>query len=605
VLAARAATPLGRLAARFGLSRLEIETLVFAVAPHIDPPLADLFNAVRGVRRGVTLALITQLLRLGREDRVSLLGALDPERPLCAWRLIEVGPGDTDGSAANRTIQPTFGTLELIGDVTGPTSSIQRYAELVRAPATLDDLVLPPAQRAVVERLCAARGAQPWLVTWGIEGSGKRELAARIAAFANRPLLAVDVMAVERASRPELLRLAQRDAIAHDATLYLGPLPPQSDEANELLRRLVRHPGAVVLGVESSRPPRLRVEHAVRELEVGIPGERARLELWRRGIPGADAEKLEPIARGFHLTPGEILETTAEASTVASSEGRAITYGDLRAGIDRRLRNGLQDLAWRVDVTARWEDLVLTAEDRDRVEEFIARRVFASQVYGEWGFGARIERGRGAIALFSGPPGTGKTMLAGVIARGLGLELYQVDISQIQSRWVGETEKQLGRVFDLAERAHAVLLFDEADSLLAKRTDVETANDRYANSNTNYLLQRLEQYTGVAVLTTNRDTALDEALQRRLTLRLRLSVPEIPERERLWTSFLPAAVPRERHIDVETLARDYELTGGYIKNVVVRAAFLAAREQRKLGTALLRRAAVLEMEDMGRVILAR
>ena len=159
-------------------------------------------------------------------------------------------------------------------------------------------------------------------------------------------------------------------------------------------------------------------------------------------------------------------------------------------------------------------------------------------------------------------------------------------------------------MFDLAERAHAVLLFDEADSLLSKRTDVETSNDRYANANVNYLLQRLEQYTGVVVLTTNKDAALDEALQRRLTLHLRLDVPEVTEREQLWRSFLPHGVPRDADLDVEALAREFELTGGLIKNVVVRAAFLAAREDRKLGTGLLRRAATLELEDMGRVVRA-
>lgn len=245
---------------------------------------------------------------------------------------------------------------------------------------------------------------------------------------------------------------------------------------------------------------------------------------------------------------------------------------------------------------------VLAPDERARVEELIARRAYAAQVYGDWGFGQRVERGRGAIALFSGPPGTGKTMLAGLIAKSLGLELYQVDVAQIQSRWVGETEKQLGRLFDLAERAHAVLLFDEADSLLSKRTDAESSNDRYANANVNYLLQRLEAYTGVAVLTTNKHAALDDALRRRLTLHLRLDLPEVAERARLWRSFLPATAPRDADLDLDALAHDFRLTGGYIKNIVVRAAFLAARSQRAISTALLRRAATLELEDLGRVV---
>jgi len=209
------------------------------------------------------------------------------------------------------------------------------------------------------------------------------------------------------------------------------------------------------------------------------------------------------------------------------------------------------------------------------------------------------------IALFSGPPGTGKTMLAGLIARSLDLDLYQVDLGQVVSKWVGETEKQLGKVFDQAERAHAVLLFDEADSLFAKRTEVSSANDRYGNMAVNYLLQRLEQYSGVAVLTTNNDTSLDEALQRRLTLHLYLELPEVEERERLWKSFLPSRAPVRRDIDFRALANEFELSGGYIKNAAVRAAFLAAAHGAPIGMELLRLASALELEDMGRVVWNR
>ncbi|HEX3763311.1 MAG TPA: ATP-binding protein [Kofleriaceae bacterium] len=612
VEAARRTSPLGLLARRIGLHRLEVETLMLAISPHIDPPLADLFHVVRGgARRGVNLALVTQLLRLRRDDRVAALSSLDPERPLVAWRLVEVGPADhSDASATSRAIQPTFGLIELLGG--GPSSSLARHARLLQAPATLDDLVLPPRLRDPLGRMAAAAAAGPtargpWTVLWGIAGTGKTTIAARLAAHAGQPLLAFDAMSVDRPQRPELLRLAQRDALALGAALYVGPLVP-GDDASAVIRRLDHHPGPVLLGLETSRPPSLRLDRAVREVGLGLPDERGRTELWQRAVDGAASDAasdaLAALARSFQLSPGEILATGAEAREIAAGERRAVTYGDLRTGIERRLRNSLQDLAWRIDVRVQWSDLVLPPEGRGRVEEFIARRAFAHKVYGEWGFGDRLERGKGAIALFSGPPGTGKTMLAGLIAQGLGLDLYQVDLSQIQSRWIGETEKQLGRVFDLAERAHAVLLFDEADSLLAKRTDVETSNDRYANANVNYLLQRLEQYTGVVVLTTNKDAALDDALQRRLTLHLRLDVPEVPEREQLWRSFLPRGVPRDPDLDVEALAREFELTGGLIKNVVVRAAFLAAREDTRLGTGLLRRAATLELEDMGRVVRA-
>jgi SpoVK/Ycf46/Vps4 family AAA+-type ATPase len=253
-------------------------------------------------------------------------------------------------------------------------------------------------------------------------------------------------------------------------------------------------------------------------------------------------------------------------------------------------------------VTARWEDLVLPPDDVDRVREFIGRAVYNHQVYEEWGFGCRVGYGKGMVALFSGPPGTGKTLLAGLIGNELDLDVYQVDLSCVVSKWLGETEKQLGRVFDQAQRAHAVLLFDEADSLFGKRTQTETSQDRYANLAVNYLLQRLEQYSGIAVLTTNRPAGLDEALQRRLSLHLRFDMPERDERMRLWRSLLPQEAAVADDVDFSRLATEFELTGGYIKNVTVRAAFLASGQGRAIDMGLLRRAAALELEDMGRVV---
>ncbi|HEX3478710.1 MAG TPA: ATP-binding protein, partial [Kofleriaceae bacterium] len=256
----------------------------------------------------------------------------------------------------------------------------------------------------------------------------------------------------------------------------------------------------------------------------------------------------------------------------------------------------------RLVVSTSWSDVVLPLEALARVRELISRKQHEDRVYREWRLDQRIGYGKGVIALFSGPPGTGKTLLAGLIAKELGYELYQIDLSQIFSRWIGETEKALNKVFDQAERAHAVLLFDEADALFAKRTEVEDSHDRYANVAVNFLLQRLERYSGVAVLTTNKDSYLDEALRRRLNLHLQLEEPEVPERLQLWQKHLPRTIPGSDTVDIASIATDYELTGGYIKNVAVRATFLSAAENVPLSTQQIRRAAQLELEDLGRVI---
>jgi SpoVK/Ycf46/Vps4 family AAA+-type ATPase len=343
----------------------------------------------------------------------------------------------------------------------------------------------------------------------------------------------------------------------------------------------------------------------MQEIEMKLPPEQVRLTLWERAVPeGSRGPEvvLPSLARAFNLTPGEIVDTADEARRIAEGDGgRPIAHEDLRFGVERRLRNELGETARRVTVSVKWEDLVLPPEYLDRINEFISRKLYADKVFNEWGFGERVGYGRGMVALFSGPPGTGKTMLAGLIAKTLDLELYQVDLANVVSKWIGETEKQLSKVFDQAERAHAVLLFDEADSLFAKRTEVKSSNDRYGNLAVNYLLQRLEQYTGIAILTTNKEAVVDEALQRRLSLHLHFQIPDQAERERLWTTFLPEKAPRAEDIDLTDLAREYELSGGHIKNAALRAAFLAAALQTDISMDHLRRAAVLELEDMGRL----
>jgi ATP-dependent 26S proteasome regulatory subunit len=618
----RRQAPIGRIIENLKLRPLEVETLVVTMAPHIDAPLADVFALLRGTpaRRGVDLALVSQLFRLKRGERVALLDAVDPERPLLAWRLIQVMSPDSIeayGSVTHRAIQPTFDLLSVLCGRSDLPPALQRTAQIIRAKATLDDLMLEDELEKKFVTLCAtARQAfeqgkfteLPWVICWGAPGSGRKTLAARIAAFGGRPLMVFNPMLAEKGTLDDLLRRAEREALLRGAVLYIGPIGGEllQDNARELARRIVDFPAMVVLGVEGMQAPRIKLDRPLQELQLTLPGERMRQKLWEANVPPevrAENVDLASISRGFVLAPGEIADVGREALMIAAAEkGRLVTHDDLRNGVDRRLRNELGEMARRLNIVAKWDDLVLSAEDLERVQEFISRKLYANQVYNDWGYGERVGYGKGMIALFSGPPGTGKTMMAGLIAKSLDLDIYQVDLAQIVSKWVGETEKQLAKVFDSAERAHATLLFDEADSLFAKRTEVKSSNDRYGNLAVNYLLQRLEQYTGVAILTTNKEAALDEALQRRLSLHLHLKLPEADERQRLWMSFMPAKAP-VAEIDFKALAEEFELSGGYIKNAAVRAAFLAAHDKGKINMALLRRAASMELEDMGRVVM--
>jgi SpoVK/Ycf46/Vps4 family AAA+-type ATPase len=265
------------------------------------------------------------------------------------------------------------------------------------------------------------------------------------------------------------------------------------------------------------------------------------------------------------------------------------------------LDDRLGQFAKRMTVTQTWDDIVLPQDQLDSVIELMARIRQRRTVYEQWGFAAKVGKGLGVSALFSGPPGTGKTMVAGLIAKDLGLELYQVDLSRIVSKWIGETEQNLAALFDAAEAGHAILLFDEADSLFGKRTDVKSSNDRNANLETNYLLQRLEGFTGICLLTSNHESHIDPAFQRRLSLHLRFELPDDAERAQLWRAMLPGAAPVAGSVDFAALGRRYAMSGGYIRNAALRAAFLAADEGAVISAAHLERAARVEYEGMGKI----
>ncbi len=410
---------------------------------------------------------------------------------------------------------------------------------------------------------------------------------------------------VEKPQFVETFRRAVRDAKWLNAVLYLGPLGPDylTNEGKELFQWVGNCDVPLFVGIDSMTAPRLRITHSLSEIGLTGPSVKNRVKLWERTLKikaGDTALDLSRLALGYKMTPGEIGELADEARSLAV--GGVVDSAGLAACVERRMRSEIGDVAKRMLVQTTWNDVVLPDVTTARVREFIHRKMFEDRVYNDWGFASQVQYGRGLVALFSGSPGTGKTLLAGLIANELGLEMYQVDLSQIFSRWVGETEKSLGRLFDQAERAHAVLLFDEADALFAKRTEVTDSRDRYANVTVNYLLQRLEQYSGVAVLTTNKDAYLDDALRRRLSLQLRIEDPEEPERLRLWRKHLPSKMPGVETLDLNVLARDYEVTGGYIKNIAMRAAFMAAAMSTPVSTELIQRAALFEMEDMGHVV---
>ncbi|MCW5806772.1 MAG: AAA family ATPase [Deltaproteobacteria bacterium] len=428
-----------------------------------------------------------------------------------------------------------------------------------------------------------------------------------MAARVGRELVEIDTARFPRAPKELVpaLRAALFRASLHGVIPVLSGLElldAADTDVLERVRQVLRvHPGTVV--VRASPEGMLPLDPGFVSITLPLLAESQRAGAWqhlleRAGLTGDASE----LAGRYRIAPGIIRRVIERVRSRGVSPEPA---GDATAILDEQVRQHvatrLDHVATRVPRLASWEDVALPEEMLDSLREFIARSRYRRTVYDTWGYDKKISTARGLTALFYGPPGTGKTMVAGVIARELGLDMYRVDIARVVSKWLGETEKNLGEVFDAAEDGQVLILFDEADSMFAKRTDVKTSNDRYANLEVNYLLQRLDSFEGVAVLTSNLDGAIDPAFKRRLSLRLQFPFPDEEVRLRLWAAHVTPQTPTSSDFDFGDLARRFPLSGGYIRNCAIRAAFLAAGEGVPLAQRHLLRAIQLEYRELGKL----
>ncbi len=327
--------------------------------------------------------------------------------------------------------------------------------------------------------------------------------------------------------------------------------------------------------------------------------------LWEHFL--GEAELPEPVdltalAGQFQLTTGQIRDAVASARDWARQSGEALSNAALFAAARLYSNPRLSSLARKLQPRFGWDDIVLPSDQRSLLHELINTVRQRPRVLDEWGVGLKLASSRGVTVLFAGPPGTGKTMAAEVISGELGLDLYKIDLSTVVSKYIGETEKNLERIFNEAETSNAILFFDEADSLFGKRSEVRDSHDRYANIEISYLLQRMEAYDGVTILATNLRSNLDEAFTRRLQFAVDFPFPEEADRLRIWNTLFPADVPRASDVDLALLARRFKLAGGNIRNIIVSAAYLAAADGGMVGMGHLLHGTRRELQKMGRLV---
>jgi hypothetical protein len=573
----------------FDLSAFERELLLLCAGVEMDSGLAAACVQTQGARQKpfVTFALAMAALP---EPHWS---ALTSSRPLRRFRLLEVEAGHGLASAPLRIDERV---LHYLAGINLPDPLLESLTRLSPSPDWMGDehrnIALQAAsvfdrydQHSLVIHLC------------GDDPQGQEDIAAVAAQSASRQLLTLEAEDAPAAGQDleQLIQLWQRESLLLPAVLLIQcGTAGLTASARHLVERL---PGLLFV---ASREP-LRLHRTMIRFDVDKPGPIEQKQLWEKALGTAAASlkgTLDDLSQQFSLSARMILST----GSLVASEPVPVSGENLWNACRSLARPKLENLAQRIVPSATWDDLVLPESQEQILHQLAAQVRHRMKVYETWGFSAKGRRGLGVSALFTGESGTGKTLAAEVLGKELGLDVYRIDLSAVVSKYIGETEKNLSQVFDAAEEGGVLLLFDEADALFGKRGDVKEAHDRYANIEVGYLLQRMEAYQGLAILTTNLKSALDKAFQRRLRFIVNFPFPVATQREAIWNRVFPAKMPRAG-VEPAKLAQ-LNMSGGNIRNIALTAAFLAAEANEPVNMAHLLHAAGLEAQKTERPISA-
>jgi hypothetical protein len=571
------ATPaaLDTLCSSFDVSSFERKILLMCAGVEMDARVPALYAGLHGDPRrtqptfGLALAAF--------ED--AHWSAIAPGRPLRRWQMVEVGHGDS------LTTSPLRISGRVLHFLTGVKSMEERLEPLVKPWRPAARLV--DSHRTIAERIAVAwsqaqgRPEVPIVELCGKDGESNRNIAAAAAALVGLELHTVNARHIAPGAQEleMFLRLWHREAVLSASALLLevddDAADPQHTATVAALMDAIR--GAFLV---SAPTPRRSAFRPVVLFEVGRPTRSEQTEIWTNALGPVAASVnggIESLSSQFQIgstairsAASQALDSVAEGAEAQEDRLAAELWNACRL----QARPRLEGLAQRIETASEWGDLVLPEQQKQILRQVAVHVRQRAKVYRTWGFAAKSSRGLGISALFAGPSGTGKTMASEVLANELRLDLYRIDLSQVVSKYIGETEKNLARIFEAAEEGAAVLLFDEADALFGKRTEVKDSHDRYANIEVSYLLQRMEAYRGLAILTTNRKNALDSAFLRRLRFVVEFPFPDSVQRLEIWRGVFPRETPTEG-LRIDRLAR-LNASGGNIRNIAIHAAFLAA-----------------------------
>ena len=609
------------LAAAFALQPSDVDVLLLCLAPALDlryeRMYAYLQDDVTKKRPSVDLAL--KVLCPDLDGRLALRQRFAAEAPLRRFHLIETyeQQGSTHASLLGRFLRIDD---RIAGYLLGQDGLDERLLPFCRLAEAAGEGSRPETDRLV--RLLAGgdghRESRPLVCLHGAPGVGKLETALAICARLGSRALVVECQRLAEsepvAAQTYVDLVFRESALQRASTCWvdyeaLASSPGQAVWARLLERASGAAGPAFLIGGTPWEPGTESLPAVPLNVEIPMPDTARRAELWRTALSVEEMpteSELLDLAAKFKLGGRQVANAAAGARQRARwrDPEAAVSLADLYAACRAQSSRRVGAVAQKVRVVHNWDDLVLPQDQAETLREICDQARHRALVYETWGFGEKVSLGRGLIVLFAGQSGTGKTLGAEILAGELGLDLFKIDLATVVSKYIGETEKNLDRIFREAENCNAVLFFDEADALFGKRSEVRDSHDRYANIEIAYLLQKMEEYDGMAILATNLRQNLDEAFLRRMHFVVEFPFPEEEYRYRIWQRAFPKLVPMGGDADLGFLARQFKVAGGNIKNIALAAAFLAAAEGRPVSMEHLIRATKREFQKMGKLIVA-
>jgi SpoVK/Ycf46/Vps4 family AAA+-type ATPase len=594
--------PLVRLSRLFALTPFETATLLLSIAPELDQKYATLYAYVQNdvTKKHPTVDLALNLFCRTRDERLQERASFASDGALFRHQLLRIfdDPQDREPTLLSRFMKADGRATDFLLGHDRIDERLQAFTERGggNLAALLGEQALPAELKTKLSRAAqASSGKGAVFLFHGPYGVGKRAAAEAICAEQETPLLIVDLRQALASEQSFALSISllRREATLRQAALYLNHLEVLlTDEASMKERLLIlahellaQHDGLIFLGSEAAwHPVGLWQETCFLSFRFPLPEFPLRLKLWKQALSGC-GYRLEPgvdvatVAGKFILSGGQIMDAVREVThllKLRAVKRQRISLDDLHRAARDQSNQSLSRLAQKIEPVYTWKDIVLPPRAMQQLREVCISVKYRHVVHSEWGFDGKLSLGKGLNVLFSGPSGTGKTMAAQILAHELSLDLYKIDLPSVISKYIGETEQNLSRIFREAESSNAIIFFDEADAIFGKRSEVKDAHDRYANIEVAYLLQKMEEYEGIVILATNLSKNLDEAFARRMRHSVEFPFPDAAYREHIWRNIFPGKAPLASDVDLGFLSSQFELSGGNIRNVALAAAFLAA-----------------------------